>query len=332
MVRMSESPEAGTFARDKPRLSRLAILTLVLGVGSLAFGCLSGFPALYCWLLARRAIGRSRGQLSGLVLAHVGIGLAAAGSLLMLLPMAIASVVVYAMHAESVSREQAAKDLDTIARAMHDHTDTFLTFPAPGSTEPSAESQLSWRTRLLYYLPRGRRLAERVKWDEPWDSPANRLLLNDMPSCYAVPGSRGDPTQTVYLVPVMEQSEAERRGASTMFRRRAADLQRPFAAGTSFREILDGTSNTILCVEASQRRAVDWIEPRDLDFDPDHPRRGLGSERPGGFLVVMADGAVRMVSHRVNDESVRQMFLMNDQALIDVPNSPLAPRQNIPKK
>ncbi len=332
MVHMSESPEAGTFAPDKPRLCRLAILTLLLGVGSLAFGCVSGFPALYCWLLARRAIRRSHGQLCGLHLAHVGVGLAAAGSVLLLLPMAIVSVFVYAMYAESVSREQAVKDLDIIARAMHDHTDTFVTFPAPGSTEPSAESQLSWRTRLLHYLPRGRRLAERVKWDEPWDSPNNRLLLNEMPSCYAAPGGRGNPTQTVYLVPVMEQGEVERRGASTIFRRRAADLRRPFAEGTSFREILDGTSNTVLCVEASQRRAVVWIEPRDLDFDPDHPRHGLGSERLGGFLVVMADGAVRIVSHQVNDESVRQMFLMNDLAPIDVRNSPLAPRQKVPKK
>ena len=42
-------------------------------------------------------------------------------------------------------------------------------------------------------------------------------------------------------------------------------------------------------------KAVIWTKPDDLPFDPKKPHAGLKGLRPGGFLVSMSDGAVRLL-------------------------------------
>ena len=77
------------------------------------------------------------------------------------------------------------------------------------------------------------------------------------------------------------------------------------AEGCSFAKITDGTSNTILVVEAGGT-GVNWAEPRDLDaskfsppFSPPRPD-AVGSYHPGGLNVVLGDGSTRFLSNSID--------------------------------
>jgi hypothetical protein len=84
-------------------------------------------------------------------------------------------------------------------------------------------------------------------------------------------------------------------------------------------DIIDGTAMTILAVEADADQAVTWSRPKDLAFDPERPRQGLGKLRGNGFLALMADGSVRFVPNNTDDEVVRRMMLRDDGQAVALP-------------
>ena len=66
----------------------------------------------------------------------------------------------------------------------------------------------------------------------------------------------------------------------------------------SVADITDGTSNTLLAVEA--RREVPWTKPEDIPFDPQVDLPQLGGFTPDGFNVVFCDGSVRYIRKTIN--------------------------------
>ena len=64
-------------------------------------------------------------------------------------------------------------------------------------------------------------------------------------------------------------------------------------------QITDGTSYTIMTVEASDERAVVWTRPDDFTYDQAKPIAGLVGLRQGGFLAGFADGSVRRIKASV---------------------------------
>jgi prepilin-type processing-associated H-X9-DG protein len=73
------------------------------------------------------------------------------------------------------------------------------------------------------------------------------------------------------------------------------------------KEISDGTSNTILVVEADPDHSVIWTKPDDFEVDLENPARGLAS---GGqlFNAVFADGHVEALEGSMNSKTLRAMF------------------------
>ena len=90
----------------------------------------------------------------------------------------------------------------------------------------------------------------------------------------------------------------------------------------------DGTSNTLLVVEAGQ--AVPWSKPEDVVYDPNQPLPPLGAILPRGRLgvsdlfgfsspqmkimaVLLADGIDRRIDMKqISDETLRRAIVRND--------------------
>ena len=78
------------------------------------------------------------------------------------------------------------------------------------------------------------------------------------------------------------------------------------------RQILDGTSNTLLVAEADVDLAVPWMSPKDIVFDPKQPKRGLGKTYGKTFPAVFADGSVHHISSDIDDQVLRNLVHRND--------------------
>ena len=59
--------------------------------------------------------------------------------------------------------------------------------------------------------------------------------------------------------------------------------------GRKTTDITDGTSYTIMLVEADDDHAVIWTKPEDWQFDLQQPLAGLGHAHAGGFNALFAD-------------------------------------------
>jgi hypothetical protein len=190
---------------------------------------------------------------------------------------------------KSAGRAQSANNLKQIVLAMHNYHSTYNNLPPAAIFGKDGKPLLSWRVIILPYIEQDD-LYKQFHLDEPWDSDHNKKLLAQMPPVYAAPGRKG-ATDTHYQVFVGKGAAFEGKNGL------------PFASFT------DGTSNTILVVEAAH--AAPWTRPEDLPFDPAKPLPKLGGLFPGGFHAALADGSVRFVSDKITPQTLRSAITRN---------------------
>lgn len=192
---------------------------------------------------------------------------------------------------EAARRTQSKNNLKQIGLAFHNHHDAFNEFPARVIADADDNPGLSWRVKILPFIDQGA-LYNEFHLDEPWDSDHNIQLVNRMPATYGNPNNPelNAEGKTRYLVPV---------GDGFLFDE---------DDGPNIRDITDGTSNTIMCVEAEPERAVIWSAPEDLEVDMDDVLDGLRKARTGGFHALFADGAVRFISANIDVNTLLALF------------------------
>ncbi len=199
---------------------------------------------------------------------------------------------------EAARRTTAANNLRQLALATHNYESVYQHFPMQASYDENGRPLLSWRVHLLPYLEQ-QKLYEQFKLDEPWDSPHNIKLLDTIPSIYLSPNQQGQPTKTVFLAVS---------GEGTVF---------PGNQKIRFANIVDGSSNTVMFVEADQEMAVPWTKPSDWEMNPNDPMRGLGNLRPSGFNAAFCDGSVRFIERSIDPEVWKFLTLIADGNIVD---------------
>ncbi len=201
---------------------------------------------------------------------------------------------------QQASNEHSVNNLKQIVRAMHVYHDTHKTFPPQASFGKDGKPLLSWRVHLLPSLGL-KTLYDQFKLDEPWDGPHNKALIAKMPSVYRSPFLAEAPAgRTTYLVPTGPEMIFD--GPRTM----------------KIAQIRDGTSNTILVVEAAEAKAVPWTQPADYPVDRKTPRAGLVVAGVG-ILAAFADGLVRTLPADTPDETMWRLLCPNDGQPVELP-------------
>jgi hypothetical protein len=198
----------------------------------------------------------------------------------------------------SAGRQVSQNNLKQIALAMHNYHDAYRGFPPAALMSKDKKPLLSWRVAILPFIEQAP-LYQRFKLDEPWDSEHNKKLIPLMPSIYADPrGKNKEPGMTYYQVFV---------GPGTVFepmnRGPLANIRIP-------NDIPDGTSNTILAVEAG--KPVIWTKPDDLPFSEKAALPPLGGLFPDGFNAALCDGSVRFIRRTVPASTLRLLIIRND--------------------
>ncbi len=131
-------------------------------------------------------------------------------------------------------------------------------------------------------------LFQQYNFKEPWDSEHNLKLLEKMPEIYRRPGDPADSTVTGYVGFA---------GENTIL-----GVSEP----KKMRDTIDGTSNTVMLVEAATQ--IPWTKPQDFSLD-DLASTGLLDKE--SLLVALADGSVQEL-RPVTAEWIKGVAITND--------------------
>jgi hypothetical protein len=221
-------------------------------------------------------------------------------------------------------RVKSQNNLKMLGLALHMYHDTFGTFPPAVVTDKEGKPLYSWRVVILPFVE-AENLYRQFKLDEPWDSPNNKPLLAQMPKVFAAPGATSEESTTRYQVLV---------GGGSLFytidenRRIQGNVGPP--RGPRISDITDGTSNTIMVVEAAE--AVPWSKPQELQYDPNGPLPKLGGIVRGGFNCVAADGAAHFVKSDTSADVLRALITKQGGEPVSFPDSRTRAQNDYPAR
>jgi len=204
---------------------------------------------------------------------------------------AIAAPVMDSFRAISESASP-ANHLKELGLAFHNHADAYRQFPPRAISDEDGKPLLSWRVKLLPFVDGGVELYEQFHLDEPWDSEHNKELLAKIPEVYK--NKRVDVPEgyTTYVAPYGAVDD----------KRTIWDIEK-----CGFRNVTDGTSNTIMFVEVNADAAVPWTKPDDFDLSAKSLLEFLLKKPKGGYFG-FCDGSVITISDELTEEELEAML------------------------
>jgi hypothetical protein len=208
---------------------------------------------------------------------------------------------VRAVRAAAV-RTQKLNTIRQLMLGMLNYESAHRRWPTQYSASDDGKPLLSWRVHVLPFLDQNE-LYEKFKLNEPWDSEHNIKLVEQMPEIFwdmrsaALESNKAG--ETVFQVPA---------GEGLMF------------DGTNqvkFKDITDGSSNTIGLVALPLKNAVPWTKPTDWNVDLENPLEMLKAEGRTRAEVGICDGSVQSFSLK-SPKAWRQLVGRADGELVNV--------------
>lgn len=201
----------------------------------------------------------------------------------------------------SAKQMQRMNSLKQIGLAMHNYYAAYRSLPPQALASKDGKKLLSWRVLILPFLDQNE-LYQKFKLNEPWDSEHNLKLVDQIPFVYSgeIPSDAKSDGKTRMQTPLRSDSVFGRVGKAT-----------------SFRDITDGTSNTLMVVEVPQSKAVIWTKPDDITAEGEVNASLFTADGEDGFLVGLCDGSVRKIASTVAAKTLTALLTMNGGEIID---------------
>ena len=308
-VPMPPLPQAKLPGNRQHKTSAAAVASLILGLFSCGFSCLTGIPAIVCGAIGLTNIRKSRQAAFGPALS--GEGLAVAGLVLGALGTLVAPVLVGLLlpavqsAREAARRSSCANNCRQIVLGMLNAESVTQKIPV-AIIDEQGRPLLSWRVAILPYVGESA-LYEQFHLDEPWDSEHNRDLIRLMPPVYACPSTPGPQEEgnTTYLAAAGKGMALGEPGISPVRHGKSR------VAGVSGGSFVDGFSKTILVVEVAPEDAVPWTKPSDFDCPPAkaHDLLFRGAAHAGGIhMAIFADGHISQVTSDMDSRVLSALF------------------------
>ena len=206
---------------------------------------------------------------------------------------------VYEALEGAMSRRGCVERMQAIALAMLLYHNDHGTLPPAYTVDAEGRPLHSWRVLLLPYLGQ-QALYDKIRLDEAWDSPHNRVLHEADVSFYQCPSSALAAGRTTYAVVV---------GPNVPF---------DGAKGKSLSDFGPKSANMILVVESLQDLC--WMDPgQDVPesvaalgmYRPNGGNDGIGSPHPGGANFGLRSGAVSFIGETI-DSPVFEALLQGE--------------------
>ncbi|WP_158261134.1 MULTISPECIES: DUF1559 domain-containing protein [Pirellulaceae] len=173
----------------------------------------------------------------------------------------------------AAQRQVSINKMKQIGLALHNYHDTYLSFPPAFIPDENGQPRTSWRASILPFMVEG--YADEYDYNTAWDDPGNQVAATTFRDAFASPHVTQEG-YTPYVAVVGPRTAINAQGR------------------TGFRDVIDGTSNTIFIIE-DVNHPVKWSSPNDISPDEVLQRYQQGDFPESGILVLMADGAVRLV-------------------------------------
>ncbi|MCX7396442.1 MAG: DUF1559 domain-containing protein [Planctomycetales bacterium] len=203
----------------------------------------------------------------------------------------------FAESQKAASRRALTMPLRQIGLAFHNYHDTFNGLPSycAAKNDDGVNKGLSWRVYLLPYIEEAV-LYQEFHLDEPWDSDHNKTLIERMPKIFECEGVE-KPGHTSLHVFTGERT--------------------PLGGDepTTFGNITDGMSNTLMVVEAGPDKADIWTKPSGIEFNPEDPKAALG-KLAETFRILFFDGSVREISSEIDDATLNRLIQHADGEVV----------------
>ncbi len=206
-------------------------------------------------------------------------------------------------------RSRCVSNLKQFGIAVQNYHDQHKSFPPAFIADEHGVPMHSWRVVLLPYFESEELLAlhSQYRFDEPWNGPNNRKLLDKAPGLFRCPNDEDNNSETNYLAVV---------GPRTVW---------PGRSNTEYGDIKDGVSRTIAVVECSDS-GINWLEPRDVTFDDAslginnlQTRPAIRSRHSGGANILFADGAVHFLSDEIPAKTLHALLTSAGGEEVEIP-------------
>ena len=205
---------------------------------------------------------------------------------------------------EAARRMSCSNNLKQIGLALLTYHDTYGEFPPAYLADENGQPMHSWRVLILPFAAATGGF-EQYNFDEPWNSPGNLAALDFQPDFYTCPSDR--TASCNYFIVTVPDGVFEG------------------GASTSFGDISDGASNTIMVVEVIGS-GIDWREPRDLgpaalSAPINSVKNGtvISSAHRGGAMAAFGDGRVRFVPDTTEQHILQALITKSDGQAFELP-------------